>query len=425
MELCITQLCSSSIRIFYITSIAHDQYTDIYPLLNIKHTYKHICTPYAYVQHKLSLRLRASSSSSSSAITNANAPGSGGVGGIYNDKERGGGRGDRGNINRSSHVKHRGSSTHSHSLGVMQRDGGNTDTGAGISAGAGIGSGGSIGTGIGTGVGISGSSGSQSKLSHQSHQSHQPTGATGKKLLLNRLSYKELFKDLARSNDTLTSWYNHLVHRISQLWNRADKMFIQCMHRLYSIKTNSSNNNNMNNVNMNESANSSGTSVTNCLDSRGVGNIDNNPTPSISSPKIEGTKREIVRLEKAARGIFLDMVSLHEVEAQAEYAKSKWGKVLWYLGLWFSVFAVLRLMVATYNLSKYLFFEYEGRTPPHYVEHAIALLQVREISTFDLYYLYIAVVSVSVEWCIGKPALIFLSSSITSYSSTSIAHKTA
>jgi len=300
---------------------------------------------------------------------------------------------------------------------MMQRDGGNTDTGAGISAG--IGSGGSIGTGIGTGVGISGSSGSQSKLSHQ------PTGAAGKKLLLNRLSYKELFKDLARSNDTLTSWYNHLVHRISQLWNRADKMFIQCMHRLYSIKTNSSNNNNMNNVNMNESANSSGTSVTSGLDSRGVGNIDNNPPPSISSPKIEGTKREIVRLEKAARGIFLDMVSLHEVEAQAEYAKSKWGKVLWYLGLWFSVFAVLRLMVATYNLSKYLFFEYEGRTPPHYVEHAIALLQVREISTFDLYYLYIAVVSVSVEWCIGKPALIFLSSSITSYSSTSIAHKTA
>ena len=69
-------------------------------------------------------------------------------------------------------------------------------------------------------------------------------------------------------------------------------------------------------------------------------------------------------------------VSLHEIEEQAEYAKTKWGKVLWVLGLWFSVFAVLRLMVATYNLSKYLFFEYEGRTPPHYVEHMIDILQV-------------------------------------------------
>ena len=37
-------------------------------------------------------------------------------------------------------------------------------------------------------------------------------------------------------------------------------------------------------------------------------------------------------------------------------------------------------------------------------------------------YRYIVVISVSVEWCIGKPVLIFLSSSITSYSSTSIAH---
>jgi len=66
-----------------------------------------------------------------------------------------------------------------------------------------------------------------------------------------------------------------------------------------------------------------------------------------------------------------------------------------------------------------LFFDFYQNTRPPQSDLALkSLVQVSISIRFKGLYLYIVVISVSFEWCIGNP----LSSSITPYSNTSIAH---
>jgi hypothetical protein len=152
------------------------------------------------------------------------------------------------------------------------------------------------------------------------------TKASGKQ------EYRELFKDLSRTNSYLNIFYYRVVTMMSNLWNNIDSFVDHII---------------INSRNMwarqGYQSYQRPKEVIPSLDIRMLTTVDRNRILA---------NEEVTTLEQIAQDIFLDIVHSHELREQAEFAKTKMGLCIWYVGIFLSFVGVVRLFFALYHVSK-------------------------------------------------------------------------
>ena len=129
--------------------------------------------------------------------------------------------------------------------------------------------------------------------------------------------YRELFKDLARSNNYLRQWGSRLGAFFARLWRRLDSFVDHVIINVSSVWAR-----------------------------KGYQVYQWHPAGMGPGGRGDKNGGDVAILEHIASDLFLDIVHSHELREQAEFSQTKLGTTIWAGGIFLSFVGVVRLCFA-------------------------------------------------------------------------------
>jgi len=144
------------------------------------------------------------------------------------------------------------------------------------------------------------------------------------KLTRGRPEYKELERDLARTSSYLALWYKRAKAAMHVVWRGVDSVVDHLI-----------------------------------INSRRLWNKQSYQTFQWHSARgASAESKDVPVLQQFSEDIFHDIVHSHELREQAEFAATKFGKAIWWCGVFLSFVGSVRLYFALSHVAKGFFYTY-------------------------------------------------------------------